>query len=195
MMVTSVAPGDGKTVTSLNIAAASLANGAGVLLIDADERARGLTVMGSDRTQLGLTDLLTRDDIELRDCLVRWKVSEDRYLIVLPAGTPVAASSRVFRAAKFKKRMAELKAAAPFVLVDSPPLLAAAEALDIAAQVDAILLVVPKGAPLGALEEAAARLHMLGKPVLGYVYNRSSPGFGKYGGFGQYGYGYGYGRR
>ena len=51
VVVTSASPGDGKSVTALNIAIAAAQDGRRPLLIDADERARGLTrlsVLGID---------------------------------------------------------------------------------------------------------------------------------------------------
>ena len=97
VVVTSPGANDGKTVTSLNFAAAATGSGSRVLLVDADERARGLTRMGGDGTLPGLTDLIQRDDIDIRDCLVRWRVTEDRHVMVLPAGGRLRAASGLFR--------------------------------------------------------------------------------------------------
>lgn len=57
VVVTSTAPGDGKSITALNIAFAAAKDGRRPLLIDADERARGLTGFSGYSIGLGLTDL------------------------------------------------------------------------------------------------------------------------------------------
>ena len=173
ILVTSVGPEEGKTVTSLNLAAAATGDGARVLLVDADERARGLTRLGGDGKLTGLTDLVRRSDVDLRDCLVRWKVTDSQHVMVVPAGTPLPAATGLFRTKSFAKVMTELRELAGLVILDSPPVLVAAETLDIAMQVDAVVLVVEQGTPLHALAEVRDRFEMSGKPILGYVFNRA----------------------
>ena len=147
--------------------------------------------MGGDSRLRGLTDLVQYDDLELRDCLVRWKVNGDQQIMMLPAGSRLAPGAGLFRKEAFAKVMTEIRDTGALVLLDSPPILAAAETLDIAAQVDGILLVVEQGASLQALDEARARLEMTGKPLLGYVFNRATYRSGGYGKYYMYGYGYG----
>ncbi len=160
--------------------------------MDADERARGLTRLGGEANLKGLTDLIRKNGATLRDCLVRWKVTDDRHVMVLPAGTPLPAATGIFRTQAFGKVMTDLRDAASLVILDSPPVLAAAETTDIALEADGIVIVVEQGAPLHALEEVRARVAMTGKPMLGYVFNRATRGPGRYGKY--YSYGYGYGR-
>ena len=191
VLVTSAGADDGKTVTSLNLAAAATGDGSRVLLIDADERVRGLTKMGGDGRSPGLTDLV-QDGVGLGDCVVRWKVTDDRHVMVLPAGAPLPIAAGLFRTQAFSKVMGGIRDAAGLVILDSPPVLAAAETLDIAAQVDGVVLVVNQGTPLQALGEVRARLEMTDKPILGYVFNRATHGPGSYGKY--YSYGYRYGR-
>ena len=187
VVVTSAGAGDGKTVTSLNLAAAATGDGSQVLLVDADERARGLTKMGGDGTLPGLTDLV-RDSFELADCVVRWKVTDDRHVLVLPAGTRLSVAAGLFRTNAFRKVMGDIRDAASLVVVDSPPVLAAAESLDLVAHVDGVVLVVNQGTPLQALGGVRSRLEMTGKPILGYVFNRANHAPGSYGKYSSYGY-------
>ena len=193
VLITSPGPAAGKTITALNMSVAAIGDGTHILLVDADERARGLTRLGGDESVQGLTDLAQREDLELVDCLQRWEVSDTVTLNVVPAGSRLAASTGFFRSPEFRKVMATLRNAAPMVVIDSPPVLAASETVDIAAQVDGIVMVVEQGTPLHALEETRGRLEMTGKPLLGYVFNRAVARHGKYGYGKNYGYGYGYG--
>jgi hypothetical protein len=57
LVVTSPDPGDGKTLTSLNLAVALGESGQHVVLVDADERQRGLSQLCDLDGQPGLTDL------------------------------------------------------------------------------------------------------------------------------------------
>jgi Mrp family chromosome partitioning ATPase len=134
-----------------------------------------------------LTDLAQRDDLEVADCVQRWRVSDEHALSVLPAGSRVESTGGFFRSPGFRKVMTTLRSSAPVVLFDSPPVLAASEASDIASQVDGIVLVVARGTPLALLEETRSRLEMTGTPLLGYVFNRAVPGGGRYGYGGYYG--------
>lgn len=193
VLITSPGPAAGKTVTALNLSVAAVGDGTHILLVDADERARGLTHMGGTEAAQGLTDLAQSEDLELTDCLQRWRVSDTMTLNVVPAGSRVAGTAGFFRSPEFRKLMARLRNVAPLVIFDSAPVLAASEVVDIAAQVDGIVVVVEQGTPLRALEETRGRLAMTGKPLLGYVFNRAVPRHGRYGYGKYYGYGYGYG--
>lgn len=187
VLITSPRKGDGKTTTALNMSVAAVSSGTPALLVDADERARGLSLTGDRDQALGLTDLAQRDDLEVADCVQRWKVSDEHALSVLPAGSRVESTAGFFRSPGFRKVMTTLRSSAPVVLFDSAPVLAASEASDIASQVDGIVLVVARGTPLALLEETRSRLEMTGKPLLGYVFNRAVPGGGRYGYSGYYG--------
>ncbi len=173
VLITSASAGDGKTVTSLNLAAAASGNGKRVLVVDGDERARGLTRMGGDDSLPGLADLVHNNDLTLLDCLVRWRVADGRYITVLPSGQRSSAAGSG-HATAYGSIMDEIKAAAGFVVVDSPPILAAAESIDLAAHADGVVLVVEQGTSLAALADVRTRLDVARTPLLGYVFNRAT---------------------
>jgi Mrp family chromosome partitioning ATPase len=58
------------------------------------------------------------------------------------------------------------------VLVDTPSLLAASNALDVVGQADGVVLVVPHRVALRDLREVRDRLAFVKTPLLGYVYVR-----------------------
>jgi capsular polysaccharide biosynthesis protein len=60
VVVTSANKGDGKSITTLNLAAAAAKEGRRVLMVDADERMRGLTEHSGEKPSPGLTDLALR---------------------------------------------------------------------------------------------------------------------------------------
>ncbi|HZD23663.1 MAG TPA: AAA family ATPase [Acidimicrobiia bacterium] len=191
VVITSPATGDGKTVTAVNLAAAVSADGRRVMVVDADERQRRLTRLAGQNAGMGLVDL-ARSDVDLEHCLIDWRFEDNLRVQLLPAGTDAAGSAAFFRSPEFKKAMARIKDAAELVLIDSPPALAVSETADIAAEADGVIVVVVQGTSLADLADVRARLEITHTPILGYVFNRSTPprfGYSRYSGY--YGYGYG----
>jgi len=187
VVVTSTAPGDGKSATALNIAIAAAQDGRHPLLIDADERARGLTRLAGANGQPGITDL--GNGTATTDVVGSWGMIDGTKLPFVAAGTELDGSTAgYFRSASFKTALASLASDRDIVIIDAPPIMSAAETTDLAAEADGVILVVRQGAPLSDLDDARQRISMSGTPILGYVFNRAK---GKSGG---YGYGYGYGR-
>ncbi|GBE22696.1 tyrosine-protein kinase YwqD [bacterium BMS3Bbin01] len=199
VLVTSAGPTDGKTVTTLNLGVAAARDGRKVLLVDADERIRGLSRFLGAGPEPGITDLASRD-IKFADAVRSMRISDTVHLPVVPAGSPVDDTAGFFRTPGFRKAMGLIRTHADLILVDSPPLLAVADTSAIASQTDGIVLVVDKGTPIRVLEDARERMAFIGTPLLGYVFNRSDLKGGRYGykkyrygRYGSYGYGYGYG--
>jgi len=59
------------------------------------------------------------------------------------------------------------------ILIDAPPLLQVAYASALLHVADAALVVVPHGVAIAEVEELADRLQFIGRPVIGYIYNRA----------------------
>jgi capsular exopolysaccharide synthesis family protein len=187
ILVTSASPSDGKTVTALNLAVAAVRDGRRTILVDADERVRGLTRLNCIATRSGLTDLAD-DTVAYNSCIGTVKVSDTVKLSFVPAGSPLQDPAGFFRTPGFRKALNRIKEQAELVIVDSPPLLAVADTSAIASQADGIVVVVTQGSPLRQLEEVRERLQFVGTPLLGYVFNRSEMRKDHYS-YGGYGYG------
>ncbi len=187
VVVTSTGPEDGKTVTALNLAVAAAGGGQRPLLIDADVRTRGLTNLANLAGVPGLTDL-TDNSGNAADLERRWGLGNGVELLIVPAGSSRSGDpARFFRSSAFGNAMETLTGGKQLVIVDAPPILAVSETTDITHQADAVLLVVCEGTSLKRLAEARSRIELTGKPIVGYVYNRSTEASSKTG----YGYGYG----
>lgn len=189
VLVTSPRPGDGKTVTALNLAIAAARDGREVLLVDADERRQGLTRLTDVAPAPGLTDLADENE-PMEECVASVRLADGRGLPLIPCGSPVPDAAGFFRTPGFRRALARVRERADLAILDAPPLLAVADASAVASQADGIVIVVPQGTPRRLLEEVRERLDFVGTPVLGYVFNRASPRGGR-----QYGYQYGYGDR
>ena len=92
VMVTSALPGEGKTFTALNLAISiAMEMDSTVLLVDGDVAHPELPKLLGIPNAPGLLDLLTRDDIDVADALVRTNIEK---LAVLPAGSHHRGSRR-----------------------------------------------------------------------------------------------------
>lgn len=198
VLVSSMSPGDGKSITAANLAVASSQPGRTVLLVDGDERARGLSRLLKMDERIGLTDMGASPNGAVSSYVNSIKELKAD-LGFVPAGSPAGDTAAFFRSAGFRSAMRRLRDSADLVILDSPPILAVADTTAMASQVDGIVLVVDHGSSLRGLAEVRDQLAFLGVPLLGYVYNRAPAnggrGYGRYGygryGYGRYGYGYG----
>src|SRR5690606_19057217 len=86
-----------------------------------------------------------------------------------------AATAAYFRSPAFVTALRRLRGTADLVLIDSPPLLAVADAAEIAQHVDGVLLVCGPDTPRQVLAEVRRRLDLVRAPLLGYVLTRSAP--------------------
>lgn len=185
VVVTSARPGDGKTVTALNLAIAAARDEGEVLLVDADVRRQGLTRLTEISPAPGLTDLADEHE-PLETCLASVPLADDRRLPVVPCGSSVPDAAGFFRTPGFRKALTRIRERADLTILDAPPLLAVADASAVASQADGIVIVVLQGTPRRLLEEVRERLDFVGTPVLGYVFNRAPIRSRR-----QYGYHYG----
>ena len=183
--VSSPAAGDGKTVTSINLAGA-LARGSNdrVLLIDADLRRPSLgSLLGIGREERGLADMLAEGGPAFGDILRPTPLPN---LSVLTAGTPRGGVSELLRSPSLDTMLRDARQQYAYVVVDTPPLLPVFDSALLAKLVDAVLLVVAANqTPRKLLGEALNRLEP--SKVLGIVFNRDDrPLFGYYNSYNRY---------
>ncbi len=171
VLVTSPGEGDGKTVTAVNIAVAVARGGREVIIVDGDERVRGLTRWFGAPHAAGLTDLgHGRKYEECSSLLVGWSGAAFSFV---PSGSPVENTAGFFRSSEFGHALASLRERGALVILDSPPTLVVSDTLAMAPHVDGVVLVVRQGTALRAIEETRDRIASAGTPILGYVFNRA----------------------
>ena len=190
LMVTSAIGGEGKTLTSLNLAI-TLAQEFDhtVLLVEADiRRPTVLKYLGMEAS-VGLTDCVL-DGLDVGEVLVKTGIGK---LTILPAGRPVPNPVELFSSNRTQQLLAEIKNRYNdrFVIVDTTPILPFAEPQFIANAVAGVLFVVREGySPLDKVNRALALLK--NHNLLGIVCNGMSQvaALGNYYGYyGHYGYG------
>jgi Mrp family chromosome partitioning ATPase len=140
-MVASSLPGEGKTFVSMNLALAlASAHQSRVLLVDADvAKGHVSKLLGCDG-DLGLTDALRGDDVDVARCVVATDVTG---LELLPRGTAYADGPDLFLGRRLDDVLDRLLDEPDrLVLFDSSPLLLTTESAILARHVGQILLVI-----------------------------------------------------
>src|SRR3990172_1538446 len=144
LAITSPGPGQGKTLTAINLAI-SLAREVHhtVLLVDLDMRRPSIHRYLGLSVQFGISDVLT-NGTPLQQVLVNPGIER---LVVLPGREPLHNSSEMLASPRMKQLVKDLKSryTTRMILFDLPPLLSADDALAFAPYVDAALMVVAEG--------------------------------------------------
>ncbi|WP_129644166.1 CpsD/CapB family tyrosine-protein kinase [Peristeroidobacter agariperforans] len=173
--VTGATPGEGKTLTSINLAMAlAQDSNTWVFLVDLDlQRPKVASYLGLNNSlgERGLTDFLLGD--ATFEQIVYSPTGMDR-LAVVPNFQTVANASELLTSPRMDELVQGLEAEMPrrIVIFDMPPVLASDDVLAFSPQVDGMLMVVGEGyTSRDALKSAKALLQEMN--LLGVVLNRS----------------------
>jgi polysaccharide biosynthesis transport protein len=161
MIVTSAQPLEGKTTTACNIAMALAYGGARVLIIDADMRRPGMHRTLRLNNDRGLSQVLV-GQARVRDVIQR---TVDPNLLAMTAGQTPPNPSELLSSERMKKLIANL-AHGPFdwIVIDTPPVLAATDAVVIAPLVSGVTFVIGAEMTRRRLAERALETIMQGHP-------------------------------
>ncbi len=170
LMVTSVAPGDGKSTLTTNLGLAAARLGYKTVLIDADARSPALHQFFGVPNVDGLSDLLA-GEIGLEQAIFETKQAR---LHVIPSGPWTSDFFALLGSAAMVELRDTLMQIYDVNLIDSPTFLAAADGAVLASLVEGVLLVLRLGR---ARREAIAAIldqlaHLNVQPV-GLVLNRT----------------------
>ncbi len=178
IVVTSPAPGEGKSRTAANLAIVLALAGHTTLLLDANFRRPCIHRLFGIASKHGLAELILNEgpDKELIGA-----VPEVPGLWVLAAGASPPNPSEVLGSARMKALLDELAPRFDYVVLDTPSLNAVTDPALLAAQADATLLVIEEGrTDFRSLIRAKSQLDNVGAPVLGVVVNKLWPKAAKY---------------
>lgn len=168
ILVSSAVHSEGKTVTATNLALALTEMGsAKVALIDADLR-RGKIgeYLGLKKDLPGLSNFLT-NGLAIKQAMVRNSVEN---LVIIPCGELTSNPSGLLGSQKFKALIAELRNHFDYVIVDSPPIMAVADAGILGRDTDGLLMVIQSGkTPKSVIAHANILFRQAGIKMLGYV--------------------------
>jgi len=168
-LVTSAGPTEGKTTVTANLATVMAQAGQRVILVDADLRRPTLYKAFGVPSKPGLTSYLAGMVASVDDILIDTEVDGVR---MLSCGPLPPNAAELLNSARMEQLLDELDDRCDVVLLDSPPLLAVADAAILACMVSGVILVLEAGTT--RLEGAAAAMDVLSKAgakVLGAVLN------------------------
>jgi polysaccharide biosynthesis transport protein len=166
VMVTSALPGEGKTLTVVNLALTlSGSYGRRVLAVDADLRAPSMHRLFGVRNDRGLGDVL-------RDRATSLPIVEvSPRLSVLTAGGPGPAPLAALTSERMGEVIRECEVKFDWVLVDTPPVGLLSDAQVLARFANGVVFVIAAGStPAAAVERAVAELGT--ESIIGTVLNR-----------------------
>ncbi len=185
LLVTSSVHGEGKSVSSLNLAI-SLAQQQGmkVLLIDADLRASTMDWWLGIKLERGLSTALAEEG-SLDGLLVN--LVEDK-LWILPAGPQPHHPAELLDSTNMKRIIESARMQFDVVVIDSPPVLPVADPGILGRLVDGVILIVRSGkTQRGTVEKTKALLNQTKAKIIGCLLTHA-----EFSAAGYYGYGYGY---
>ncbi len=188
IQVTSPVPGDGKSTVSANLAISIAQSGRSVLLVDADLRRPRIAKLFGSQKESGLGEVI-QGTASLQDAIFTTPVPN---LAVLAGPKQIGNPAELLSHQRFVDILDEVREAYDYVIVDTPPVLAVADASAVAARVDGVVLTIRlrRDTRPTALQTAKV-LEAVGARSLGVVVNGvTGRGYRyHYGKYGNYGYG------
>ncbi len=194
LLITSPAPGEGKTTLASNLAIAMAQAGNRILLLDADFRKPTQHKIFNIDKGVGLSSVLA-NEAPLETAIHPTQVPG---LDVLPCGPIPANPSEILNSQMFADLLAELSRRYDHVLLDSPPIVPVTDGRILAASADATVIALrAEHSTRKAAVYARDVLRSVGANLLGGVVNDVPRRRGLYGYYysQDYIYQYGYGRR
>ncbi len=181
IMVTSTAPGEGKSCTVLNLAGMFAKNGSRVLVIDGDLRNSGISKMleidGMDYSH-------KRDDYSCGIAKI-----ESLGIDLFAFDTKAHRLWKIMRTANFKKVVDSLRGSYDYIFIDTPPCGTISDAAVIAGASDTAVYVIRQDTVLtSSIREGINALLSTDVRFLGTVLSVANTGLGGYGSY--YGYAY-----
>lgn len=168
ILVTSAAPGDGKSMVAVNLAVALGRSGARVLIVDADMRRPVVHQLLESKQQPGLAEVLAgvrkpSEAIAATQCSGVW---------LLSSGAGVSNPSEQLGSRRFRELLKKLTESFDWVIIDSPPVMAVTDPAVIAKLASGVLFVVNARRTKQRVAQAALdQLETAGATFAGAVLN------------------------
>lgn len=191
LVVTSAIPGEGKSVTAVNLAIVYAWQGRRVLLMDCDFRRPHLgRYFGNGEASKVDLPMVLKEGRNPRSAVLSSGIDG---VDLLPVNEHNKNASELLGSPAMRQLLRDLSGQYDLIILDSPPLLAASDAAVLGTMTDGVLLVVRAGyADRGAVQLATRQLSRVGARLVGAVLNDPERRVPRY--EGQYAYSYTYAR-
>jgi len=172
LVLTSALPGDGKSITAMNLALTLAQQGVRTLLIDSDLRKGMLHDMFAVRREPGLTQVLIGES-SIAAAVQKISLGHDgQFLYVLTSGQRPPNPAELLGSERMRALLEQLRQPFDTIILDAPPLNLVTDAAVLGTLADSTILVARAGATdKRALQHAASQLYHLGVHVSGTIMN------------------------
>ena len=169
LLVIGIRPADGTSTVASNVAIALAQTGRRVLLIDADLRRPVQHIIFGANLNAGVTSVIG-GSFSLEAAL---QPTSQTNLTLLPAGPAANLPSEILSSVRMGRLLIDLKSQFDLIIIDAPAPIAFADALVVASQVDAVMLVSKAGnSPRGLEQNVRSMLVRTQARILGVVLNQ-----------------------
>lgn len=166
--ITSGMPGEGKSITSLNVAISFAESGQRVLLIDADLRRPTLARLLIENGTPGLSNLLAGM------CKPEDAIHPERYpnLDIIFSGMVPPNPSELLGSSRMEKLLDSLAPRYDYIFIDTPPVNVVTDACVISAKLDGTLIVARRNrSDRDTVSRCVNQMKIAGGKILGFVLN------------------------
>jgi polysaccharide biosynthesis transport protein len=167
ILVTSMSPQEGKTVTAANLARILSQNDQKILIIDCDMRRPRIHSLFSVPNSYGLSNYLTGGtDKELV------KNIEGENISIITSGSIPPNPAELLHSSRMQVLLDDMLKLFDFIIIDSPPVQSVTDSLMLSSLVDGTLLVTRAGkTTYDMLESGLKKLHEVRAHILGVIIN------------------------
>lgn len=168
LVLTSSDQNSGKSLVSSNLALTFAQKGKKTLLIDADMRNSSIHKYFYIPVKSGLSSIINKKDrLEELICTTKYK-----NLFVLPAGITPPNPADLLGSSYMEELILKLREEFDYIIIDTPPILAVADAIVLSVYSDGIILVVRSGVTKKQNAKKALRLlRQSSTPIVGSILN------------------------
>ncbi|KHF38252.1 CpsD/CapB family tyrosine-protein kinase [Halalkalibacter okhensis] len=177
ILVTSAGPAEGKSTTAANLAVVMAQNGQSVLLLDADLRKPTAHYTFGVSNMSGLTNVLSKQQT-LEETIQQTKIDN---LSVLTCGPIPPNPAELLNSRRMSLVLERAQEIFDTVILDSPPVMAVADAQILASKCDGTVLVISSGkTEKEEVKKAKEQLQNAKATILGAVLNNKKIESGSY---------------